>query len=77
MESVSPHKRVVVTGMGVVASLGHNVADFWASILAGKCGIDRVSLFDAKDYSCQIGAEVRGWDPTTLMDAKEVRRNDR
>ena len=63
--------------MGVVASLGHNVADFWASILAGKCGIDRVSLFDAKDYSCQIGAEVRGWDPTTLMDAKEVRRNDR
>jgi 3-oxoacyl-[acyl-carrier-protein] synthase II len=77
MESVSPHKRVVVTGMGVVASLGHNVNDFWTAILAGKCGIDRVTLFDAKDYSCQIGAEVRGWDPTTLMDAKEVRRNDR
>jgi 3-oxoacyl-[acyl-carrier-protein] synthase II len=77
METVTPHKRVVVTGMGVIASLGHNVGDFWAGILAGKCGIDRVSLFDAKDYSCQIGAEVRGWDPTTLMDAKEVRRNDR
>ena len=63
--------------MGVVASIGHNVNDFWSSILAGKCGIDRVSLFDAKDYSCQIGAEVRGWDPATLMDPKEVRRNDR
>jgi 3-oxoacyl-[acyl-carrier-protein] synthase II len=63
--------------MGVVASLGHNVADFWSAILAGKCGVDRVSLFDAKDYSCQIGAEVRGFDPATLMDAKEVRRNDR
>ena len=77
METVSPHNRVVVTGMGVVASLGHNVNDFWANLLAGKCGIDRVSLFDAKDYSCQIGAEVRGWDPAQLMDPKEVRRNDR
>ena len=63
--------------MGVVASLGHNVADFWTAILAGKCGIDRVTLFDIKDYSCQIGAEVRGFDPAAHMDAKEVRRNDR
>jgi len=77
METVSPHKRVVVTGMGVIASLGHNVNDFWSGLLAGKCGIDRVSLFDAKDYTCQIGAEVRGFDPTTQMDPKEVRRNDR
>ena len=59
--------------MGVIASLGHNVNDFWASLVAGKCGIDRVTLFDAKDYSCQIGAEVRGWDATQHMDAKEVR----
>jgi len=77
METVTPHKRVVVTGMGVIASLGHNVNDFWTNILAGKCGVDRVTLFDAKDYSCQIGAEVRGWDPTQHMDPKEVRRNDR
>jgi len=77
MEAPVPHKRVVVTGMGVVASLGHNVNDFWANIVAGKCGIDKVSLFDAKDYSCQIGAEVRGWDPAQHMDPKEVRRNDR
>ena len=63
--------------MGVIASLGHNVNDFWASLVAGKCGIDRVLHFDAKDYSCQIGAEVRGWDATQHMDAKEVRRNDR
>ncbi|MEN9403603.1 MAG: 3-oxoacyl-[acyl-carrier-protein] synthase 2, partial [Verrucomicrobiota bacterium] len=77
METSSSNRRVVVTGMGVVASLGHNVADFWSAIMAGKCGIDRVTLFDAKDYSCQIGAEVRGFDPATLMDPKEVRRNDR
>jgi 3-oxoacyl-[acyl-carrier-protein] synthase II len=77
MENPPSQKRVVVTGMGVVASLGHNVNDFWAGIVAGKCGIDKVSLFDAKDYSCQIGAEVRGWDPAQHMDPKEVRRNDR
>jgi 3-oxoacyl-[acyl-carrier-protein] synthase II len=77
METVSPKKRVVVTGMGVIASLGHNVNDFWSNVLAGKCGVELVTLFDTKDYSCKIGAEVRGWDATQHMDAKEVRRNDR
>lgn len=78
MESAaSSPRRVVVTGLGVVASLGHNVNDFWAALTAGKSGVDKVTLFDAKDYTCQIGAEVRGWDPTQHMDAKEVRRNDR
>jgi len=77
METTTSHKRVVVTGMGVIASLGHNVEDFWANILAGKNGVDKVTLFDAKDYTCQIGAEVRGWDATQHMDPKEVRRNDR
>ncbi|HVU18196.1 MAG TPA: beta-ketoacyl-ACP synthase II [Candidatus Didemnitutus sp.] len=77
MESVNPHKRVVVTGMGVITSLGHNVDEFWSNILAGKNGIGPVTLFDVKDYACKIGAEVRGWDPTQHMDAKEVRRNDR
>ena len=76
-DSDSPRKRVVVTGLGVVSSLGHKVAELWPNLLAGKCGIDRLSLFDAKDYSCKIGAEVRGWDATAHMDPKEVRRNDR
>jgi 3-oxoacyl-[acyl-carrier-protein] synthase II len=75
--AASSPRRVVVTGLGVIASLGHNVNDFWASLIAGKSGVDKVSLFDAKDYTCQIGAEVRGWDATQHMDAKEVRRNDR
>lgn len=77
MDTTSPHKRVVVTGMGVISALGHNVDEFWTNILAGKSGVDRVTLFDAKDYTCQIGAEVRGWDPAQHMDPKEVRRNDR
>lgn len=77
MENSAAKKRVVVTGLGVITSLGHNVNDFWASITAGKCGIDRVTLFDPTDYTCQIGAEVRGWDAAQHMDPKEVRRNDR
>jgi 3-oxoacyl-[acyl-carrier-protein] synthase II len=63
--------------MGVIASLGHNVEDFWAGIIAGRNGIERVTLFDARDYACKIGAEVRGWDAAQHMDPKEVRRNDR
>jgi len=77
MESVSPHKRVVVTGLGAISALGHNVDEFWGNLLAGKCGIDRVTLFDAKDHTCQIGAEVRNWDVNQHMDPKEARRNDR
>ena len=75
--AASSPRRVVVTGLGVIASLGHNVNDFWSALTAGKSGVDKVTLFDAKDYTCQIGAEVRGWDATQHMDAKEVRRNDR
>src|SRR5580698_5079121 len=70
-------RRVVVTGLGVVTSLGHDVETFWASLLAGKSGVDRVKQFDPSDFACQIGAEVRNWDVTQHMDAKEARRNDR
>jgi 3-oxoacyl-[acyl-carrier-protein] synthase II len=70
-------RRVVVTGLGVVTSIGHDVPTYWASLLAGKIGIERVTLFDPAPFACQIGAEVRNWDVNHLMDPKEVRRNDR
>jgi 3-oxoacyl-[acyl-carrier-protein] synthase II len=63
--------------LGVVVSLGHDVAAFWSSLLAGRSGVDRVRSFDASDYPCQIGAEVLDWDAAAHMDPKEVRRNDR
>jgi 3-oxoacyl-[acyl-carrier-protein] synthase II len=68
---------VVVTGLGVVTSIGHEVESFWNNLLAGKSGVGRVSLFDPSEYACQIGAEVRDWDPNKFWDPKEVRRNDR
>jgi len=77
MEIQPPQKRVVVTGLGAITSLGHTVPDFWSAILAGRSGVDQVTLFDAKDHSCRIGSEVRGFDPAQHMDPKEVRRNDR
>src|ERR1700691_2130492 len=77
MKHETSQRRVVVTGLGVVTSIGHDVHSFWSGLIAGKIGIDRVTLFDPTNFACQIGAEVRDWDATTLMDPKEARRNDR
>jgi 3-oxoacyl-[acyl-carrier-protein] synthase II len=77
MAPVDSSRRVVVTGLGVVTSLGHDVASFWSALLAGRSGVDRVRQFDPSEFACQIGAEVRNWDVTQHMDAKEARRNDR
>ena len=77
MKHAGPSRRVVVTGLGVVTSIGHDVAAFWSGLIAGKIGVDRVTLFDPSPFSCQIGAEVRHWDVNLLMDPKEARRNDR
>ncbi len=74
---VQPNRRVVITGLGVVASIGHNAHDFWASLLAGKSGINRITHFDPSDYGSQIGAEVLDWDAAAHMDPKDARRNDR
>ena len=77
METPASSRRVVVTGLGVVTSIGHDVEAFWSSLLAGRCGIHRVTLFDPSEFACQIGAEVRDWDAAQKMDPKEARRNDR
>jgi 3-oxoacyl-[acyl-carrier-protein] synthase II len=77
MQTLNYNRQVVVTGLGVVTSIGHEVEGFWASLLAGRSGVDRVRRFDPADFACQIGAEVRDWDPALHMDPKEVRRNDR
>jgi len=73
----SSPRRVVITGLGSINALGHTVDEYWAGLMAGKCGVDRVTQFDVTDFACQIGAEVRNWDPALHMDPKEARRNDR
>ncbi len=71
-------RRVVVTGLGVVTPLGHDVDTFWKNVLAGQCGIDRITAFDVAAYDCQIAAEVKDFDPLQAFPSpKEVRRTDR
>ena len=71
-------RRVVITGMGIVSPLGHDLDTFWNRLLAGQCGIDRITAFDASQHDSRIAAEVRDFDPVPAFpSAKEVRRTDR
>jgi len=69
-------RRIVVTGVGVVSSVGITVPTFWDSLLAGANGIDRISGFDASGLRCQIAGEIKGLDLSVYMTPKEARRLD-
>lgn len=69
-------RRVVVTGMGMVSPLGHNVEETWANIKAGKSGIAPITRFDSTSYNVHIAAEIKDWDATKYMSAKDARRRD-
>jgi 3-oxoacyl-[acyl-carrier-protein] synthase II len=67
-----------VTGVGVVASLGQDIETFWQNILAGQCGIDKITAFDVSAYDCQIAAQVPVFEPGAAFPSpKEARRADR
>jgi 3-oxoacyl-[acyl-carrier-protein] synthase II len=71
-------RRVVITGMGVVTPLGHDVDTFWRHLLAGQCGVDRIKAFDATAFDCQIAAEVKNFNPLPAFPSpKEIRHTDR
>jgi 3-oxoacyl-[acyl-carrier-protein] synthase II len=69
-----PRRRVVVTGLGTLNPLGHDVATTWDALLAGRSGIDRITLFDATAFKTQIAGEVAGFDPVAHFGAKDARR---
>ncbi len=70
-------KRVVITGMGVVSPLGHDVQEFWQNLLAGKNGIDMITGFDTKEFTTKFAGEIKDFSPEEFMDRKESRRMDR
>ena len=72
----STKKRIVVTGIGVVTSIGTGIEEYWNNLLAGKSGVRKVTRFDATGYTCQVASEV-DFDPNMYMDPKEAKRNDR
>jgi 3-oxoacyl-[acyl-carrier-protein] synthase II len=69
-------RRVVVTGLGMITPLGHDVASTWEAILAGKSGVAAIDHFDASDLSCQICSRVKDFDATKYMSEKEARKRD-
>ncbi len=69
-------RRVVVTGLGIIAPVGIGVADAWVNILAGQSGIARITRFDASAFPSQIAGEVKGFDVTQYLSGKEARRYD-
>jgi len=69
-------RRVVVTGLGMLTPLGHNVEQSWEAATAGQSGVGAITRFDASDYLVKIAAEVKNWNPESVMPGKEVRRRD-
>lgn len=70
-------RRVVITGLGAVTPIGNDVKSFWEGIKAGKCGIDKVTRFDASELKTQIAGEVKDFDPSVCIEKKDARKMDR
>jgi 3-oxoacyl-[acyl-carrier-protein] synthase II len=70
-------RRVVVTGMGLLTALGTDVASTWSGLVEGRSGIRTIESFDPSRVASRMAGEVRGFDPTGVLDRKEIRRTDR
>ncbi|MGA9665248.1 MAG: beta-ketoacyl-ACP synthase II [Gallionella sp.] len=70
-------RRVVITGLGIVSPVGIGVPLVWQNIIAGKSGITRITHFDSSAMAAQIAGEVKGFDVTQFLSAKDARRMDR
>ncbi|MBL6969943.1 MAG: beta-ketoacyl-ACP synthase II [Campylobacterales bacterium] len=70
-------QRVVITGLGMINSLGHNVEESFKAIVDGQTGIDKITLFDPSEFSAQIAGEVKDFDPAAILGKKEAKKADR
>jgi len=70
-------RRVVVTGVSAITPLGLDAKTTWEGILAGKCGIRKITLFDTTDFDTDIAGEISEFNPETVIPAKQNRRMDR
>jgi 3-oxoacyl-[acyl-carrier-protein] synthase II len=69
-------RRVVVTGLGVISPVGNTVPEAWENLIAGKSGIGPITRFDASNFASRIAGEVKGFDVSAYLSAKEARRMD-
>ncbi|MBN1871841.1 MAG: beta-ketoacyl-ACP synthase II [Candidatus Omnitrophica bacterium] len=70
-------RRVVITGVGIISPIGNTKEDFWQSILQGRSGVDTLKCFDPSNFTSHIAAEVKNFDPSAYIKAKDLRRMDR
>jgi 3-oxoacyl-[acyl-carrier-protein] synthase II len=71
------HTRVVITGLGLISPIGHNVQTAWDALVAGKSACAPITLFDRSQTDVQIACEVKGFDPSAHFGARDARRLDR
>ena len=69
-------RRVVVTGLGAVTPLGNTVEEFWQNLINGVSGADSITHFDCSKFKTRFACEVKNFDPSAVIDRKEVRRLD-
>ncbi len=70
-------RRVVVTGIGLICGVGHTTEEVWRNLLAGKSGVAQITQFDASQFACRIAAEVKNFDPLTVVEKKELKKMGR
>jgi 3-oxoacyl-[acyl-carrier-protein] synthase II len=70
------NRRVVITGIGLVSSLGIGTPESWAALIAGRSGVTRITRFDVSAYATQIAAEVKGFDPLNWIEKKDIKKMD-
>jgi 3-oxoacyl-[acyl-carrier-protein] synthase II len=70
-------RRVVITGLGLITSLGQEVEDFWKRLLAGESGVSRIESFDPSRYSVRIAGEIKDFNPEAWLDKRVARHMDR
>ncbi|EFH87805.1 beta-ketoacyl-ACP synthase II [Ktedonobacter racemifer] len=68
--------RVVVTGLGLVTSLGNDLASSWEALCQGTSGVGEITSYDTERFRVHFAAQIKNFDPTPYMDRKEIRRND-
>lgn len=70
-------RRVAITGVGIMSSIGHTPDAYWDGLVNGRSGVARITLFDPSQYTSRIAGEVKGFDPEKWLDKKQARRLDR
>lgn len=76
MKLKAKSERLVVTGMGAITPIGNSVDEYFKNLLAGKCGVDKITRFDTTELPVKIAAEVKDFDPLNYMPKKLTREMD-